>query len=60
MTKWKRIKSSIQDSVQKSLLKFVKVCEISLSKIEFKIVKIVTIVKIASLKILENHYYIKL
>ena len=38
----------------------VKVCEISLSKIEFKIVKIVTIVKIASLKILENHYYIKL
>ena len=60
MTKWKRIKSSIQDSVQKLLLKFVKVCEISLSKIEFKIVKIVKIVKIASLKILENHYYIKL
>ena len=36
-----RIKYSIQDSIQKSLLKFVKVCEISLSKIEFKIVKVV-------------------
>ena len=55
----KEIKSSTQDSVQKSLLKFVKLCEISLSKIEFKIVKIVQTVKIASLKIVEKHYYIK-
>ena len=54
-----KIKSSIQDSIQKSLLKFVKVCEISLSKIEFKIVKVVQIVKIASRKIGEKHYYIK-
>ena len=55
----KEIKSSTQDSVQKSLLKFVKLCEISLSKIEFKIVKIVQTVKIASLKIVVKHYYIK-
>ena len=55
----KEIKSSTQDNVQKSLLKFVKLCEISLSKIEFKIVKIVQTVKIASLKIVEKHYYIK-
>ena len=34
----------------------IKVCEISLSKIEFKIVKIV---KIASLKIVKKHCYIK-
>ena len=54
-----RIKSSIQDSIQKSLLKFVKVSEISLLKIEFKIVKVVQIVKIASLKIGEKQYYIQ-
>ena len=48
LTKWKRIKSSIQDSIQKSFLKFIKVCEISLSKVEFK------------MKIVEKHNYIKL
>ena len=48
LTKLKRIKSSIQDSIQKSFLKIIKVCEISLSKIECK------------MKIAEKHYYIKL
>ena len=35
ITKWKRITFSIQHSIQKSLLKYVEVCEVSLSKIEF-------------------------